>query len=190
MTYNEDKLWNSEKNYSGKRNIFKSYLFICICVSLHYSADANFYCWCRKYPTLLGLSCTCGFPLVCLGFWLADFTYGFWKYLVCSAGSFGVYFCDEKLLQFPHLCSRILIFLIKITHYKNSDNSYTKGCGWKLSCVYLQESITFCLICIHTKFGQSSQDIRESFCHDVHIKTSANSFPALSRLTKFHIRWV
>lgn len=110
-----------------------------------YSANANFYCWYCKYPTLLGQACTCRFPLICLGFWLAGFTYGFWKYLVCSAG-FGLYFCSEKLLQFPHFSSRILFFLIKITFCKNSDNSYTEGCWWKWTCVYLEESVTFCLI--------------------------------------------
>lgn len=171
-------------------NIFKSYLFICICVSLHYSANANFCCWYCKYPTFLGQWCKCRFPLVCLGFWLADFTYEFWKYLVCSAGSFGLYFCNEKLLQYPHFCSRILIFLIKITHCKNSQDSYTEVCRCKWSCVCLQVSIVFCLICIHTKYWQSSQDNGESFCCDVHTKTSADSFPALSCLTTFQIRRV
>lgn len=88
--------------------------------------------------------------------------HGFWKYLVCFAGSFGVYFSNEKLQQLPHIWSRILFFLIKITNCRNSEKSYPNGCTWEQFCAYLQESITFCLTYIQQNIVRSLKALEKA----------------------------
>lgn len=116
--------------------------------------------------------------------------HGFWKYLVCFAGSFGLYFSNEKLQKLPHFWSRILIFLIRLQIAKTMTKATQMAADESSSVPTYRHLLLFVWFISTQNIVRAQNALEKAVVMKYIRKPVLTLFYFFHRFQKFQVRWV